>query len=428
MGIQRKGTGEWMVRHAYVLAPSFVAVTIAYTGMGLRPFWLDELFTADAVENGLSGLWSHTWEYPLIPYYGLMYLWTFGGSLTADVWMRSLSVAFAVGTVLLTGLTGKTMLSRRVGFAAAFLVAISPWLGYYSQNARNNTLGAFLVAAASYVAVRYSMLNGPRLWLPYITVIGLSVVFMQTALVFLVIHPVVLALAGLGRTWLWPWIRSVALASPLIAVAAVLFLVMGSSMHGWLAPPSLTDLWDALPQVTRWGPLAWVLVATAVLSRLGLAWLAGVSAGVLAIWAVSNLGASFWLDGVLGVMIGVLALAAASSLQAFAWKHVVAWCAVIAVFAAGQLREMQSRPADTRYAKALARTIASQGSSDVTVSDTTGLALMALRHYAPEIQAKLVDPSDPPTGPIWHVGEPFSCRGGDSTSLGADLTITYCPA
>lgn len=115
--------------------------------------------------------------------------------------MRSLSVAFAIGAVQLTALTGKTISSRRVGSAPAFLVAISPWLGYYSQNARNNTLGALMVAASSYFTIRYA----PRRMvqksgLSYVALIGLSAIFVQTALVFLAVHPVTLALA---RPWEW---------------------------------------------------------------------------------------------------------------------------------------------------------------------------------------------------------------------------------
>jgi hypothetical protein len=427
MESQRKTTGDWISRHAYLLVPAAVVVAVAYTGMGVRPFWLDELITADAVENGLSGLWAHTWEYPLIPYYALMYLWTLGGSLTADWWMRSLSVAFAIGAVLFTGLTGKTMLSRRVGFAAAFLVAISPWMGYYTQNARNYTLGALLVAAATYYAVRSAKDGDKRVWLSYAAVIGLAVIFVQTALIFLVVHPVVLALAGCGRTWLWPWLRSVALASPLVVLAAVMYLSKGSSMHGWLDPPAITDLWEALPQVTRWEPLAWLLVATAVLSRLGLAWLAGVGAAILAIWTVSHLGSSFWLDGVLGMLVGVLALAAASSLQSVSWRHAVLWCAFIALVSAGQLLKMQNLPDETRYAKTLASTIASRGVSAVIATDSTGAARMALRHYAPEVQVSVADPSMRPTGPVWHIGDPSPCPGAQSTQLKADVTITYCP-
>lgn len=427
MASQRQRMGGWANRHAYWLVPSIVALTIAYMGMGVRPFWLDELFTADAVENGLPGLWAHSWEYPLIPYYGLMYLWTLGGNLTADWWMRSLSVAFAIGAVQLTALTGKTISSRRVGFAAAFLVAISPWLGYYSQNARNNTLGALMVAASSYFAVRYAKKDGAKVWLSYVALIGLSAIFVQTALVFLAVHPVTLALAGSGWGWLRPWLRSVALASPLLALTAIIYLTKGSSMHGWLDPPVINDLWDALPQVTRWEPMAWVLVASAVLSRMGLAWLAGVTTGVLTIWTVSNLGSSFWLDGVLGMLIPLFALAAACSLQAFAWRHVVAWCAAIALFAAGNLLEMQNRPAETRYAKNLAGTIAARGQSTAIASDATGVALMALRHYAPEVQVSVADPSKPNTGPGWHIGNPNACPGGQSTQLTAELTLTYCP-
>lgn len=426
METHRTRIGGWIGQQAYLIIPVGVVLGVAYTGMDLRPLWLDELYTADAVENGLSGIWAHNWEFPLIPYYALMYLWTFGGNLTADWWMRSLSVAFSICAVLYTGLTGRALLSRRVGFTAAFLVAVSPWVAYYNQNARNYTLGAALVAAASYYSVR-NAIDSRRVWLSYAAVIALAACFVQTALVFLALNPVVLALAGFGRMWLRPWLRSVVLASPVILLAAFMYVNKGTSMHGWLDPPAIADLWQALPQVTRWEPLALVIVASAVLSRMGLAWLAGVAIGVSAIWAVSHLGSSFWLEGVLGMLVGALALAGASTMQLVSWRYAVTWCALIALVSVGHLYKIQNLPDDTRYAKVLATTVASRGSSTVIATDTTGLALMAMRHYAPEVEVVAVEPSVTPPQSVWHVGDPVECPGAESTQLEDGIVLTFCP-
>ena len=356
-----------------------------------------------------------------------MYLWTFGGNLTADWWMRSLSVAFSVCAVLYAGLTGRVLLSRRVGFSAAFLVSISPWVAYYNQNARNYTLGAALVAAASYYSAKNASDSRRRIWPSYAAAIALAALFVQTALVFLALNPVVLALAGLGRIWLRPWLRSVALALPVVFLAAFMYVTRGASMHGWLDPPATSDLWQALPQVTRWEPLALLLVASAVLSRMGLAWLAGVAVGVSAIWTVSHLGSSFWLEGVLGMLVSALALAAASTMQLVSWRYAVTWCALITLVSLGHLHKIQNQPDVSRYARVLATTVASRGPSAKIATDTTGLALMAMRHYAPEIEVFAVEPSTTPLESVWHVGDPVECPGAESTQLDDGIVLTFCP-
>lgn len=424
----REDTADWIARWSYALLPSIVVVMIATLGIRERSFWYDELVTADAVENGLSGLFDHSWEYPLVPYYALMYVWTLGGTLNTDWWMRGLSVVFAIGAVIFTAVSGKAIHSRRVGFTAAFVVAISPWMAYYSQNARSYTLGAMLVAASTYFAIRGTLRAHQRVWWPYAGLLCLAAVFMQAALIVLVVHPVVFALWKEDHEWLRPWLRSALVATPLTVVSLLMYANKGADMHGWLAAPNVSALWKGLPQVTRWEPLAVILVAGAVLTRQGLAWLIGTCAGVIAIWAVSQVGASFWLDGVLGVLVSVLALAAASSMVLVSWRHALLWSLFIGLISAGNLIQLQTRFDGTRYATKLAATVSARTDDAVFVNDPNKVAVMALRHYAPRVRVRTITDDGNLQGPRWYVGDPHTCPNAEVTPLTAERSLTYCPA
>ncbi len=69
-------------------------------------------------------------------YYALAWLWSrfFG---VGAVGLRSLSAIFGTLTVLAAYLSGRELASRRAGIAAACLVALNPYLIWYSQEARS---------------------------------------------------------------------------------------------------------------------------------------------------------------------------------------------------------------------------------------------------------------------------------------------------
>lgn len=86
-------------------------------------------------------------------YYWLLHLWVlaFGRS---EVAVRSLSALLGTALVCLTSLLGRRLFDRRVGLAAAFLSALSPFQVYYSQEARMYILAALLGALSVYFFTR----------------------------------------------------------------------------------------------------------------------------------------------------------------------------------------------------------------------------------------------------------------------------------
>gem|GEM_PF-1643645 len=68
----------------------------------------------------------------------------------SEVALRSISVLFALLSVIGLYKLGKLIFNRRVGLIAAFLLAISPWHIWISQNARSNSLLLFLIIVSIY--------------------------------------------------------------------------------------------------------------------------------------------------------------------------------------------------------------------------------------------------------------------------------------
>ena len=80
-------------------------------------------------------------------YYVLAWGWAkaFG---TGEVGLRSLSALFGAATVPLAYCIGAELANRRAGLIAAALVAVSPMLIWYSQEARSYALLVFFCAAS----------------------------------------------------------------------------------------------------------------------------------------------------------------------------------------------------------------------------------------------------------------------------------------
>ena len=81
-------------------------------------------------------------------YYGLAWLWTrlFG---TGEVGIRSLSALAGTATIVVVYLAGRELLSRRAGLIAAAIVAVSPAMIWFSQDARAYALVFLLVSLSS---------------------------------------------------------------------------------------------------------------------------------------------------------------------------------------------------------------------------------------------------------------------------------------
>ncbi len=131
------------------------AAFLRFWGLGRQGLWFDEARTAFFM-HGSPGQILHALPRsestpPL--YYMVAWGWTrlFGD---AEVGLRSLSAVAGLMTVLAAFAAGRTLATRRVGYVAAALVAVNPFLIWYSQEARAYALLVFLGALSFWLFAR----------------------------------------------------------------------------------------------------------------------------------------------------------------------------------------------------------------------------------------------------------------------------------
>ena len=125
-----------------LLALVALAAALRFTRIGHQSFWLDESFTVDLVQRSfgdmLSGVASTESTPPL--YYVLAWLWEklFGHG---EAGLRSLSALAGTLAVPAAWRAAREWFdSPRAGLLAAALVAVNPFLVWYSQEARSYAL------------------------------------------------------------------------------------------------------------------------------------------------------------------------------------------------------------------------------------------------------------------------------------------------
>jgi 4-amino-4-deoxy-L-arabinose transferase-like glycosyltransferase len=125
-------TEVWLVAAITALGAALRFATITS-----QSYWFDEATTAHAVQLSLGGLLHvvRTTESTPPFYYVLAWVWAkvFG---TGEAGLRSLSAVAGTALIPITYLCGRELLSRAAGCVAAALVAVSPFMIWYSQEAR----------------------------------------------------------------------------------------------------------------------------------------------------------------------------------------------------------------------------------------------------------------------------------------------------
>jgi mannosyltransferase len=161
-------------RRGRLRRPAAALVGIVLAGAALRfstldvqSFWLDEAFTATLLKKDLGGLLGALPDSESTPplYYVLAWLWSkpFG---TGEVGLRSLSALLGTATIPIAYAAARELLTERVALVAAALVAVNPYLVWFSQEARAYSLFALLGAVSFlYFARAWRDRSGRALWL-----------------------------------------------------------------------------------------------------------------------------------------------------------------------------------------------------------------------------------------------------------------------
>lgn len=146
--------GSRIARHGLLLALLAIlalGAILRFHNLSGQSLWNDEGTSVALAARSLSQITRDAAAdiHPPLYHYLLHYwLLVFGNS---EAGARSLSALVGVGLVALTYLLGRRLFSPLTGLIAALLAAVSPYLIYYSQEARMYMLLTLLGAASSYL-------------------------------------------------------------------------------------------------------------------------------------------------------------------------------------------------------------------------------------------------------------------------------------
>lgn len=170
-----------------------VAFALAVHGLAADSLWGDEIFTAIYAAQSPAEVIRFTAGDIHPPLYYLLAgmlahtpLWLAGtpGPVTDWLW-RWVSVLAAVPAAAITFRLGQTLFNRRIGAAAAFLLAIAPVAVRYAQEARMHALFMALSAGSTLVLALALRRNRRRYWLGYALVTALNLYTMYFAFLVL---------------------------------------------------------------------------------------------------------------------------------------------------------------------------------------------------------------------------------------------------
>jgi mannosyltransferase len=126
-----------------------LAAVLRFATLTDQSFWVDEATTAHEMRLSFGAMLHSVHLNETTPplYFVVAWLWSklFG---TGEAGLRSLSAVLGIGIVPITYLCGRELVSRRAGLLAAAFAAISPFMIWYSQEARAYMLFAFLCGAS----------------------------------------------------------------------------------------------------------------------------------------------------------------------------------------------------------------------------------------------------------------------------------------
>jgi len=126
--------------------------------LGRNGLWYDEVVTVLGSRESLSSMVQHMGQPPL--YSLILHFWilAFGQS---DVAVQSLSVLIGIACIPLMYLIGAELFDKKIGLAAAFIMAISGFAIYYSVEVRMYSLLLLLTLLSFLCFVRLLMANRP---------------------------------------------------------------------------------------------------------------------------------------------------------------------------------------------------------------------------------------------------------------------------
>lgn len=156
----KKAIFTYLKSNKYLFGVTFLASFVSLYGSAKLSFGFDESFSILVSRNWnlmLNTLWNR--EANMWFYYIILHFWQYFGS--GEFVVRALSAIFAVATIPIVYLLGKSIASRRVGLIASTLLALNVVFVLYAQEARSYTLVMFLTSLSSlaYLNIEKNIFN-----------------------------------------------------------------------------------------------------------------------------------------------------------------------------------------------------------------------------------------------------------------------------
>jgi len=380
---------------------------------------------------------THLWEAPLVPYYSALWLWTGGGSLVTDEWLRLLSAGAVVGTVILVAATARLVSGARGAMASGLLLAITPALQVFGHMARPYALGTLFFAVSTYFVVKAATLEQSRFWWAYGVALLAGTIVMPQGSAILVAHLVYLRVVRAPRKMLVFWLKGVLVLAPLMLLGFLL-LILGTyrGMHEWLYHPGLLDLprgtlWLAsadAPSIAAAGAVGGAFLALGLLTVKSRALVFGAGAGLLVIWAVSLGPTSFWFGQSFLPFVPMLALSGGLALSTYGTKVialVIVTLTLLSVPAFTEIRLPRENEPDMRRAAEIYLENVQPGQEVFVFGTDDAYGLWpAVRHYFPTTQTPVLTPQ--PSAPFWAAEAKIACNPIEEWDIGANTRVKLC--
>lgn len=131
-----------------------LAAAVRLCFLGRLSLWYDEVIHVEYCRQLPIGVFTGKVEL-VEPFFAvLLYAWQ--RIATNDIWLRLHGVLFGLASTVLAYRFGARACGRRAGLYAALLVALCPFLVFYSRDAKEYAMVAFLELALAYLAVEYA--------------------------------------------------------------------------------------------------------------------------------------------------------------------------------------------------------------------------------------------------------------------------------
>ncbi len=220
---------------ALLLAATFAGLLLRLLNLGGKSLWLDEAFNISVVKNGLQALWTQTYETHHPPlHFMIQKIWLLFGE--GEFWLRLLPALCGAAAIPLVYLFGKKLVGKGAAMTAAGLVALSPWLIWYSQDYRPYSFVVVMALAAMTAALNLFLKPGPLNGI--IFAIAMAAAFYT--------HYALLALVPL-QIWLLVYLKSrekIEARGPRYWLVGL--IAAGIAFYPWLRTPAARAFFGAL--------------------------------------------------------------------------------------------------------------------------------------------------------------------------------------